>query len=103
LVISSGVPWYYLQPTTPIVSGRKWLGVTYVNYDGGGAYVSGVYDGSPAQQVGLEVGDVIVSLDGIDATDLPAAIQAANNVARLQVLSGRTGELVEGRVNLLVP
>jgi len=102
-VISHHEPWFYLQPATPIVSGRKWLGVTYAPYDGGGAYVSGIYQGSPAQQVGLEVGDVIASIDGRDATDLGSAIQAANDVAQLQVLSGRTGDLVEGQVNLIVP
>ncbi|MCY2986782.1 MAG: PDZ domain-containing protein, partial [Planctomycetota bacterium] len=103
LVITNNEPWYYLQPTTQVVSGRRWLGVTYLTYEGGGAYVSGVYEGSPAQQVGLEVGDVIVSIDGNDASDLPAAIRAANDVANLQVLSGRTGELLQAPVNLLVP
>jgi predicted metalloprotease with PDZ domain len=91
----------YLQPPKPIVSGQKWLGVTHEPYDGGGAYITGIYEGSPAQAVGLEVGDVIVSVDGVDATDLGKVIQASNGNVVLQVLSGRTGELVQSQVNLI--
>ena len=99
--IASNQRWIYLQPAQPIVSGQKWLGVTYEPYDGGGAYVNGIYQGSPAQRVGLEVGDVIVSLDGVDATQLGSVIQASNGNVVLQVLSGRTGGLVETPVNLI--
>lgn len=81
--------------------GQKWLGVTYEPYDGGGAYVTGIYRGSPAEQMGLEVGDVIVTIDGRDATNLPAAIQASNGIIDLQVLRGRTGELAAAQVNII--
>jgi PDZ domain-containing protein len=100
-IIAYNRPWVYLQPAQPIVSGQKWLGVTFEPYDGGGAYVTGVYEGSPAQQVGLEVGDVIVSIDGVDATNLGSVVQASDGNALLQVLSGRTGDLVQSRVNLI--
>lgn len=100
-VISRNLPWVYLQPVQPIVSGQKWLGVTYDPYDGGGAYVTGIYEGSPAQQAGIEVGDVIVSLDGVDATQLGSVVQASDGNVELQVLSGRTGELLSSRVNLI--
>jgi hypothetical protein len=100
-VIAYNQPWVYLQPPQPIVSGQKWLGVTYRPYDGGGAYISGIYQGSPAQAVGLEVGDVVVSLDGVDATNLGNVLQASDGNVVLQVLSGRTGELVQSRVNLI--
>lgn len=101
VVISANRPWAYLPPPKSIASGQKWLGVTHEPYDGGGSYVTGVYEGSPAQAVGLEVGDVIVSLDGADATDLGKVIQASNGNVVLQVLSGRTGELVQSPVNLI--
>ena len=100
-IIANNRPWVYLQPVQPIASGQKWLGVTYEPYDGGGAYVNGIYEGSPAQQIGLEVGDVIVSLDGVNATQLGSVIQASDGNVILQVLSGRTGDLVELPVNLI--
>jgi len=100
-IILNNRPWVYMQPVQPIVSGQKWLGVTYEPYDGGGAYVTGIYEGSPAQQIGLEVGDVIVSLDGVDATQLGSAIQGSDGNVVLQVLSGRNGGLVEIPVNLI--
>ena len=101
LVIASNQPWVYLQPPKAIASGQKWLGVTHEPYDGGGAYITGVYEGSPAQAVGLEVGDVIESLDGVDATDLGKVIQASRGTVTLRVLSGRTGDLVQQQVNLV--
>jgi hypothetical protein len=101
LILAYSQPWVYLQPAQPIVVGQKWLGVTYEPYDGGGAYVTGIYEGSPAQQIGLEVGDVIVSIDGVDAAQLPAVIQASPGTVTLQVLSGRTGDLVQQQVNLI--
>jgi hypothetical protein len=101
LAIAGGQPWYYMQPTFTIAQGQKWLGVTYEPYDGRGAYVTGVYENSAGALAGLEVGDVIVSLNGADATNLPAAVQAAPNVVEMLVLSGRSGELVQTRVNLL--
>ena len=100
-VIAYSQPWEYLEPVQQIVSGQKWLGVTYGPYDGGGAYVTGVYDNSPAQEVGIEVGDVIVGIDGVDATDLGNVVQASNDSVTLQVLAGRTGDLVETPVNLI--
>ena len=100
-VILYSRPWTYLEPVQPIVVGQKWLGVTYEAYDGGGAYVTGIYEGSPAQRVGLEVGDVIISISGHDATNLSAAVHAAPEIALLDVLSGRTGEVVRAEVNLI--
>ena len=61
-----------------------------------GALVVGVQDGSPAQDAGIEVGDVIRSIDGTDivrATDLPPIVgnMAPGTRVRLEVLrEGRT-------------
>jgi hypothetical protein len=100
-VILYSQPWNYLRPVQPISVGQKWLGVTYEPYDGGGTYVTGIYEGSPAQHAGIEVGDVIVAINGIDASDLPTTVRAAPDLATLQVLSGRTGELMQSQVNLI--
>ncbi len=100
-IILYSQPWNYLRPVQPISVGQRWLSVTYEPYDGGGTYVTGIYEGSPAQQAGIEVGDVIVAIDGNDASDLPAAVRTAPDLATLQVLSGRTGELMQSQVNLI--
>jgi hypothetical protein len=101
LVIVQRQPVIYLQPRQPAAVGQKWLGVTYENYDGGGAYVTGIYQGSPAEQLGIEVGDVIVTIDGRDATDLPRAIQASDGDITLQILRGRTGRLAQAQINII--
>jgi membrane-associated protease RseP (regulator of RpoE activity) len=40
---------------------------------GGGAVITAVTDGSPAEDAGLEVGDIIVAIDGDDLTDMSLA------------------------------
>lgn len=101
LILVQRQPVIYLQPRQQAIVGQKWLGVTYDAYDGGGAYVTGIYEGSPAQQIGLEVGDVIVTVDGRDATNLPRALQATDGNITLQVLRGRTGQLAQAQVNII--
>ena len=101
VIVASNQSLAYLQPPNPMISGQKRLGVTHEPYDGGGSFITGVYEGSPAQASGLEVGDVIVSLDGVDATDLERVTEASNGTVVLQVLRGHTGELVQSQVNLM--
>ena len=101
LILVGAQPWAYMQPTWRVVPGQKWFGVTFEPYDGGGAYITGVYQGSPAARSGIEPGDVIVTLDGRDATNLSSAIQSSGNIALVQVLSGHTGELLETQVNMI--
>jgi carboxyl-terminal processing protease len=36
----------------------------------GGVYIIRVFDGSPAEEAGLQEGDVIVAVDGVDVTDM---------------------------------
>jgi hypothetical protein len=40
--------------------------------EGEGIFVREVMDGTPAQEAGLEAGDVIVEIDGLRATDIPS-------------------------------
>ena len=97
-------PIIYLQPAQPIPAGRLWLGVTYEPYEGGGAYVTGIYDGSPAQAAGIEVGDVIAYIDGVavDGVNLPTVVQQSDGDVVLEVLSGRTGDFLQAPVSLVV-
>jgi hypothetical protein len=65
-------------------SAQDWkLGVSMVTNPGGGIQVLQVFDGSPAQQIGLEAGNVILTVDGTLWSD-PLAL-------RDYILDGRTG------------
>ena len=93
----------YLPVVQPTPSGRRWLGVTFEPYDGGGVFVTGVYEGSPAQQAGIAPGDVILTLDEYDATDLRAAVQASIDPVDVVVISGQNGEVSQRELILAVP
>jgi hypothetical protein len=102
-VISQGQDVAYLQLTQPLTPGSNWLGVSYEPYGGGGAYVTGVYAGSPAQTAGIQVGDVIAYVDGVDATQLPNIVRQANAEVEMQILSGRSGDFRNALVYLAQP
>jgi serine protease Do len=71
-------------PLTPGVAAQLGLPVAE------GALVSGTFDGSPAEEAGIEAGDVIVAIDG-NAVD--------NNVALTEILADHDpGDEVEIRV-----
>jgi predicted metalloprotease with PDZ domain len=53
---------------------RGALGVTMSNNEGGGVLVTGVYQGSPASRMGLQVGDQIVTVNGKDVADFKEVI-----------------------------
>ena len=93
----------YLPVAQPVASGRRWLGVTYEAYAGGGAFVTGVYEGSPAQAAGIVPGDVLLTLDEYDATDLPSAVHASTDPVAVVVMDGRTGEVTQKDLFLTVP
>jgi predicted metalloprotease with PDZ domain len=44
---------------------KGWLGIDTEKIDGGWYRISAVHAGSPAAQAGLEVGDVLLTLDGV--------------------------------------
>jgi membrane-associated protease RseP (regulator of RpoE activity) len=51
------------DPLEPFESGRPWLGIYYEMRETG-ALVTGVFAGSPAEEAGIETGDVIARVDG---------------------------------------
>ncbi len=51
------------DPLDSITAAPAWLGVSYVMTDEG-AEISQVYIGSPAEGAGLQVGDIILKVDG---------------------------------------
>jgi S1-C subfamily serine protease len=60
-------------------------------------------EGGPAERVGLEVGDVLVSLNGSplrDMDDLRDALQDAFGYARLRVIDVRTGRIAYRNASL---
>ncbi|MCD6284317.1 MAG: PDZ domain-containing protein [Anaerolineae bacterium] len=60
-------PPYAPMPDMPFFEGRPWLGVSFV-MGPEGAQVTSVVPGSPADEEGLEVDDVITEVDGVAAT-----------------------------------
>jgi len=73
---------------TPTPTGRRaWLGVQTQLAGGGGAYVVTVVPGGPAEQAGLQAGDIITSIEG-QPVNYPADITNA-------LASMRPGDQVE--------
>jgi C-terminal processing protease CtpA/Prc len=67
-----------------------------------GLQVTLVFPESPAAQKGMEIGDVIVAVNGLPVrsqTDLTLALTRGGRVARLEVLDCRTGSPTEVAVN----
>ena len=79
-------------PQTP--QGRQLLGVAVEDGDGGATVVR-VTGGSPADDAGLEVGDVITEVDGDaieGAADLVAAIRSHESGDEIRITYERDGE-----------
>jgi len=55
------------MPEMPFLEGRPWLGVSFV-MGPDGAQVTSVVPGSPADEEGLEVDDIITEVDGVSVT-----------------------------------
>ena len=71
-----------------------------------GAFVARVWDGGPAAQAGLKVGDVITAIDGFEVADARSALyrmttRGIGNAADVQVLRGGRQQTVQ--VRLLAP
>ena len=89
------------QDTTTTVT-RNWLGA-HVDEEDGALVVERVNADSPAADAGVEVGDVIVSLDGVTLAtfaDLRDAVQAADAGATVALGVERDGESLDIDVTL---
>jgi S1-C subfamily serine protease len=72
-------------------------------FDGYGIRVTAVMPGSPAERVGVEVGDDILAVDGnaVQCTDdYYIAMSQSNGYVRLRLLDCRSGEVVFRNVNV---
>jgi membrane-associated protease RseP (regulator of RpoE activity) len=81
---------------------RNWLGA-HVDEDDGALVVERVNPDSPAADAGVEVGDVIISLDGVTLAtfaDLRNAVQAAEAGATVALGVERDGESLDIDVTL---
>lgn len=72
---------------------RAYLGVSLTDAEGGGASVSSVVSGSPAERAKLKAGDVVVSVDGSEIQDSAGLVDAvrskkAGATVKLQVRRG---------------
>lgn len=105
----SGVPAYPspYYPPAPVYSPWR-LGITGTTWPGVGVRIATLEPGSPAEQMGIEVSDVIVQVNGNPIRsiyDLQSAVAASNGYARVLVLDNRTnsymwhnGSLMSGPV-----
>ncbi|HUV11422.1 MAG TPA: PDZ domain-containing protein, partial [Acidimicrobiia bacterium] len=87
-------------PQTP--QGRQLLGVAVEEADNGAA-VARVASGSPADDAGLEVGDVITEVDGdsvSSAVELVAAIRSHDPGDEISITYERDGETTTVQVTL---
>lgn len=78
------------------------LGI-YCHTVGDGVMVDGLISGGPAERIGLEVGDIITSVDGNpieDTSDLYRALQRSGGFARLRIIDVRSTDLVYRNVDL---
>jgi S1-C subfamily serine protease len=83
-------------------SPRYSLGI-YCRGVGSGVKVVGTVPGGAGERVGLEVGDIIVSVDGMpiaDTSDLHEALQSSDGYVRLRVRDVRTARLTYCNVDL---
>jgi S1-C subfamily serine protease len=78
------------------------LGV-YCHTVEGGVMIDGLVSGGAAERIGLEVGDIIISIDGRpieDTSDLYRALQRSGGFARLRIINVRDDSLVYRNVDL---
>ena len=67
--------------TTSQASGTAWLGVSVTDAENGGALIGEVVSGSPADNAGLKVGDVIQSVDSTTIDSAQALVDAIKGYA----------------------
>jgi hypothetical protein len=116
VLLASGMAWA-AKPNTrllpppgllPVVNAPS-VGYSYALIPGHGFRVTGVLRGTPAASIGLEVGDIVLSINGHRLTymgaDLPARREAAANGgwATLRIRDVRTGWIADRTVNLFHP
>ena len=85
---------------------RPILGIQGSLLIGTGMRINAVKPGTPAATTGLEVGDVLVSVDGRplrNSGDFERAMQNVNGYARLGIRDVRTGNILYRSVQLTVP
>jgi S1-C subfamily serine protease len=91
-------PWIgvYYEPLTPAIADERGLNVDSGALVGGGPDDAGVVAGSPAEAAGLQVGDVIVAVDGerLDDGDLAQAVlpHKPGDVVTLRIVRGQSTE-----------
>jgi putative serine protease PepD len=82
---------------------RPWLGVQIADADGGGAALVDVVNGSPADDAGLQAGDVVLKASGetvADGNDLRRAVTDRDPGDELQLEVRRDGQTREVTVEL---
>jgi len=90
------------MPDMPFFEGRPWLGVSFV-MGPDGAQITTVVPGSPADEEGLEVDDVITEVDGVAATasrPLDELILSYEPGDRIELTVARDGRERKIRVRL---
>jgi putative serine protease PepD len=82
---------------------HAFLGVRVASAEDGGALIGEVSPGSPAEQAGLQEGDIVVRLGDrpiTDANDLVSAVQAAEVGEALEIEFQRDGATQTASVTL---
>jgi S1-C subfamily serine protease len=92
-VPGTGVPAYppTYYPPAPVATWR--LGITGTDWPGVGVRISTIEPEGPAEQMGIEVSDTIVQINGRpirNMYDLRAAVAASGGYVRILVLDNRT-------------
>jgi putative serine protease PepD len=82
---------------------HAFLGVSVISADGGGALIGQVVPGSPADDAGLQEGDVVTRMGDraiTDANDLVSAVQSAEVGATVEIEFTRDGDTRTATVTL---
>ena len=80
-----------------------YLGMKGILLPGKGIGIDAIEPGSPAEQVGLQPGMVLVNCNGIDMVDEAAmqqAVATSGGILKMTLLSGDGGQLLEGVVQM---
>jgi putative serine protease PepD len=82
---------------------HAFLGVSVISAEGGGALIGQVVPGSPADDAGLQEGDIVVRMGDraiTDANDLVSAVQSADVGEAVEVEFNRDGDTMTATVTL---
>lgn len=91
------------EPEKASPAGNAWLGATLKTLSDGGVLVEEIVDGSPADQSGLKLEDIIIGVDGkkvVSNDDLVTRIQASKAGDTLKLKVNRKGAEKELDVTL---